>query len=356
MTYYLARLVTTKTVAWLAALLFSLETEHIIISSLIRTEPLFMVLWLGAFILFFNYFRTSSRNVLYAALTGLLLGLATLTRPFTQLVPFIFVLFALLPFTRPQSFTFPLRKIALHMSMMVGVFILVLAPWIIRNGILFGSYRLSPIFAYITYKNLALEIESDYLFAQGKSHSEIVTAIFKYYSDSFEKTKQYPNQQINDTKDFLLVLTSFKAESVISSQASALLWSHPWFTLHRIINRQISFFIDSAFAYNINANLKNVVDIPPQIIYPYVFWAGRVWWIMLYGCILFTVIFFPSKYVVQRKGFLTLFLLIILYTSLLSLYPNTRLRYPINPFIFIIAADAFIFLCGHYKNKRLLVT
>ena len=118
--------------ALLAALLFAFYGPEIIFTFRAWSEPLFALL-LCLFMLTLLYALDKPGWLLFT-LTGILLGLVTLTRPYMQFF-FIFIGFLLVWELRTRW-----RLIVGYFTVSFVSFVLVLTPWTIRNYFVFGAF------------------------------------------------------------------------------------------------------------------------------------------------------------------------------------------------------------------------
>lgn len=118
-----------------AGLLAAMCPYTIWTTALATTEPLFLALHTGFLLAFVAAEErpTAGRG----AIAGAVLGLATLTRAVPLLLP---VVLAPLWFVRAPR---PRRRAAAGIAAFLGVFLAVLAPWIVRNTLLF--HRFIPV-------------------------------------------------------------------------------------------------------------------------------------------------------------------------------------------------------------------
>lgn len=127
--FLIAREVFGKRVAILSALAFALYPPLVHLGTYITADNLFIALNL-AFILFLvKFFRAPSLR--YAIISGLLLGLASLTKPATIMVP-VLLLIAFPLYARYALRSFNLRQVA-RLGALLLVFLLTILPWSIRN-------------------------------------------------------------------------------------------------------------------------------------------------------------------------------------------------------------------------------
>lgn len=139
--YKLARRILPEGAAFWSALLFAIEPTTRFWSAQFATEPIFSVFWFGALLAFFALLQ--NRRSIAAIVTGLLLGLAVLTRPIVLYYPAVFVFVLLVVFRREFG------RVLKFTALFVVAFLLVLSPWVARNTLAFGipavSYKASGI-------------------------------------------------------------------------------------------------------------------------------------------------------------------------------------------------------------------
>jgi 4-amino-4-deoxy-L-arabinose transferase-like glycosyltransferase len=127
-------------VALLGCLMYAIDPYLILFASRLWSESffiLFLILGALSFSKFLNMF-SKERNILYLVGCGMFIGIATLTKPIAFYLSGIFVVILLSSKTLVK-YSYRLLSIAIFLLS----FTLVLAPWIIRNTITFGSPRLS---------------------------------------------------------------------------------------------------------------------------------------------------------------------------------------------------------------------
>jgi 4-amino-4-deoxy-L-arabinose transferase-like glycosyltransferase len=133
--YLISRRIWGQRIALLAAALTAIFPPLVLLSRELLSEPLFIALELGMVLCILEFRRL--RELRWAALAGLLFGLATLTRnPGPALaIPLIVGLWVLRPRLNRRAMAAP--AIALLCA------VLTIAPWTVRNAVEFG--RLIPV-------------------------------------------------------------------------------------------------------------------------------------------------------------------------------------------------------------------
>lgn len=133
--YLIARRIWGQRIALLAAALAAVFPPLVLLSRELLSEPLFIALELGMVLCILEFRRL--RELRWAALAGLLFGLATLTRnPGPALaIPLIVGLWVLRPRLSRQAVAAP--------SLALLCAVVAIAPWTVRNFVEFG--RLIPV-------------------------------------------------------------------------------------------------------------------------------------------------------------------------------------------------------------------
>lgn len=116
---------------FLAAMTFAIYPFAIYLAISIASEPLVTCL-LAAFVLLTIY-AVKSQRLSYFAASGMVLGLATLTRGATQFVPFLFGLM-LLPYMRFG------KRFLMSFMIFFASCVLAISPWTIRNYIILDDF------------------------------------------------------------------------------------------------------------------------------------------------------------------------------------------------------------------------
>ncbi len=136
-------------------IVYALEPLGAYLTGVIMSETFFTTIFLGAVYLLFNFVRDKKTSLLLTV--AILLGLATLIKPTTLYLPLF-----LLPFlwlVHGRQFT---KRLFTQAALFVGIFVLVLSPWLYRNEIVFGNPSLvvQPVvnlYAFLTPSTIALE-------------------------------------------------------------------------------------------------------------------------------------------------------------------------------------------------------
>ncbi|MDD5590179.1 MAG: glycosyltransferase family 39 protein, partial [Candidatus Portnoybacteria bacterium] len=149
--YKIARLFFSERISFAAALLISLEPFWAWQNMLLASENLFLPLLLAGFYYFFKFAKFGGRReIIFSAF---FLGLASLTRLnsllfapiFSVLLFIIFLLKNYLKFDFLPKLSF--KRLLADLIIFNLAFVLVLAPWMVRNKIVYGRLALSNLTA-----------------------------------------------------------------------------------------------------------------------------------------------------------------------------------------------------------------
>lgn len=138
--------------AWLALAAYTFHAPLFVFAPTLLTEPLFVSLVVVALWLI----PKSPTNGWQDLPAALVLGLATLVRPTTQLLPLALLLAAGVSFFLPAFRPSARRCIGVAFGMM-----LVIGPYVVRNGLLFGTWGIANGFGAVLYLGSDLRTSGD---------------------------------------------------------------------------------------------------------------------------------------------------------------------------------------------------
>ena len=140
--YLIARELFNEKIAWLSGLLVALEPWATFLTGTIMSEQLFMPLFLLSVYLFIRYLKQNSHVFLY--FSAGLLGICALTRPNAL---YLWPVFAIFVFFKKNGFLKSLRIAGLASL----IFLLVIAPWLIRNKIVLDTWQITSVQGFSLY-------------------------------------------------------------------------------------------------------------------------------------------------------------------------------------------------------------
>src|SRR3989344_955027 len=144
--YKIASLAMPSLPSIVAGLLFAAEPVGVYLAGAVFTETLFALCFLAGIYYFLKgaiSMVPPERNVFWG---GIFLGVSALTRPEVQFLPIVFVL-AYLWMRRGER----MRSVVCTAVIFLTGFLLVLAPWLVRNKLTYGSWQTSSIGIHKVY-------------------------------------------------------------------------------------------------------------------------------------------------------------------------------------------------------------
>ena len=134
--YLIAKTIFSEKIAFISAILFTVEPWALYQSGFLSAEQIFMPIFLLSVYLFICYLKSSNRHYIYYS--TFLLGVAVLTRPVAL---FFVAIFLFLAFISELKISF---YQSIKMSALIFlIFIAVLSPWFIRNKLVLNSWQFS---------------------------------------------------------------------------------------------------------------------------------------------------------------------------------------------------------------------
>jgi len=140
LTYRLGARILPRTAALIGALLIAIDLGAVTNVSYILTETFFTFLLIASILAWVNAIQQDKTS--WLILSAALLGLSTLCRPIALYFPVL--LAAGLLFVERRAWLGLLRRMAIF----IGVFVLVLLPWVVRNELLIGLPTVTSISNY----------------------------------------------------------------------------------------------------------------------------------------------------------------------------------------------------------------
>jgi 4-amino-4-deoxy-L-arabinose transferase-like glycosyltransferase len=179
--------------AFFAGVIYSIHPHQLLYTTQILSEILFTFLLFTSIIFLLFFLNNERKSVL--ALSGVSLGMATLTRPisFYFFIPVLFILFL---FLKKRA-----KKIFVYGPLFLLSFFLILTPWYIRNYLTFKSVFLSTIgnwnigyynagFVVASKENINLQDAQVKIESEIKERYDISDEVYAYASDDPEICKK----------------------------------------------------------------------------------------------------------------------------------------------------------------------
>lgn len=333
------------------AVLLSFEPLTVHLSSTLQTETFFTALFLGGLTLFLDYWNEQrARILIYAAI---LLALATLARPTIQFLPLLLV--AAISFLAKGRVTLAVS----HSLIIATVFILILAPWSVRNFLRFKNPALTVQYASVPYgflipSAIALEERIGFREAQQKFNDGI-GAIKDIEDITLENAPYYKKRTVELLKEHpvgliksigVTTFTFFTHDGYLDVLARlhldpTLRLERPAFTL---------LFESPKEALSLIASLAKS---PALLII-----LGRIFWIFVSLCFIIGAIRLLKNSEHRAKSIFVLLLVayFVFTTVAVGLAVNARFRMPVNAIILTLAMYGAFGLLPSHRTFPSLIT
>ncbi len=371
--YKIANIFFSKRISFWAAFLVSIEPLFAWHFFMLSSENLFIPLFLAGFYFFFQYIHNANRKkLIYSAI---IFGIATLVRTTSMFLPFFLAILVLLIFfiNKRKQYIFSLAdynifnlktsEILKQIAVFLTVFILVLAPWVARNKMIYGFYTVSnvimtnPIIAniplHVAYVNnisfkdavkrvhtAAINDIGNNVWDQGDcklySRDELITQ-FTYFK---EKTKEYVFANFFSYMKFHTIKSiAFYFQSGYETMTSY--YSFDYFQKPDVSSAILKGNFNELFLFIKQFNYKIAI---------YLF--GIAFWGLLFFSVLFSLLYSAIK---RKKEFIFFYFsaAVIFYIAMLT-SPFSGARYKMPLLLFFFASFLYMINIG-YKiiNRRI---
>lgn len=326
------QLTASERVATTVALLSACEPFTILLSVTILSETFFTMLFLAGITLFLDYSENLQGRTL--AFATAFLALAALARPTIQFLPLLLIIAIL--FLAKGRKALALR----HASIVVGVFLIFIAPWSIRNVLQFGNPALSVQYASVPYGYLipsviALEKNIGFMeaikeFYEGEGNidgiEEITLANASYYKErTGEILKTHPVGLLKSVG--VTFFTFFTHDGYLD-------------VLRRLEIAPSIRFSRPAFMMMVTSPRETFSRLRPLLTGPLLLvLLGKILWVLISVCFFLGVVTYLKDPEKRARGIFVL--LVVLYFALttiaVGLSVNARFRFPVNAFMLTFA-------------------
>ena len=317
--------------------MLALAPGQILHSSIFFTETVFIALFVPFLIFFLNFLKNPSFK--FAILSGVFLGLSTLTKQTVQYLPILVILFALWQFRKERR-----KEVFMKLGCFLLVFFITISPWIYRN--------------YKTFHMMSL--------GSGASFNVFYTLL-----PSVRAMENHTSFQEEQRK--LIVVPNDPMHIASAKLATKEILHHPISLFKLCSVSAFTFFThDGIVTFMQSAGIT--VNIPPgkpaivmlagdPILFAKTAWGyahsniifalfARLFWIAL------TLFFFFGIYILFRRRLFTVpiaFVIILVFyfmttTMINGLAVNARFRMPVEPIIFTVACIGFVSFYAWIKN------
>lgn len=347
--YCLGKKIFSRIAGLAAAIFFIFEPNMAYWSNELLSETLFVFLLTLGLFLFAKFI--SGRKISVLISSAVILGLAILTRPIAILAPFILAAFLYVFLRKIFSFRKILILIIIY-SLTCGI---VLAPWLIRNKIVFNTFSLSNqgaiaicdlnTNAYLAFKELKI----------GKEGAAKLRQIIEIDSKDVSQDKLFVDDQNKFCKRIFRILQTDPIGYFTVYMKSFV----PFFfgdgylmMLHKFAPAHFKIPATSLWAQIPGGKAVGWAEFLKgyNLIEFVIFLFGKIIWISIAFFALMSVIFGWKDYL-KRKYMLLFYFLIIYFVTASGFGAYSRFRQPINPILIILAFYGFFEFVRYVKDK-----
>ncbi len=338
--YKIAEMYMPRVPSIIAGLLFAAEPVGAYLAGAVFTETLFMSFFISGIYYFLKSLHVdASRSRWGIFFGGLFLGASALTRPEVQFLAVVFVLFCFWV-RRGESKRNTMRALAVFL---IGFF-LVLAPWLVRNKITYGSWQTSSIGIHKVY---LFDLLYFYSHEENVSFKEARAAL----RDRVVAISPYGNDDPTFANAPYLqkVAIDYIRERPISFAVFYTVKTLPFFFGDGLRYLSSKFALADAPIINISGHilegefgvlwraLHTEEALPVMLLLV----GGFCWFVITVGMVLGIWFACRQKDPRVRGSLLLLAALILIFAFMSGPVSNPRLRFKAEPLMFILAAFGF---------------
>lgn len=357
LTYLIARMFFSERISLIAALMMAIEPFFAWHNFLLMSDNLFTPLFLAGFYFWFRFIKNGTCSSI--AVSALIFGLATLTRPnsllLTLFLSFLLVLIFVLRnklkiknYLKINSF----KHLFYCLLVFNGLFFLTLAPWTVRNKIVYDRLTIANIMStnffyynlppFISWKEKISYQEAYNIYAQ-KADKDLG----KHVGNSGFNCALFTNEELNKQLDYYkseankIMLGNFSSYLTLHLIRTAPFFLQPgYFEMYSAYTGEFSKpdLTAALMSGNLTAIKEFLKNINVKLI---VYLAGVLLWAIIS---LLSFIAFIISYKDKEKFLFAFFAVaVIIYNALLiSPFVIARYRMPLYPFFFILTAYFFL--------------
>lgn len=358
LTYLIARMFFSERISLVAALMMAIEPFWAWHNFLLMSDNLFVPLFLSGFYFWFRFIKSGKYFSL--AVSALIFGLATLTRPnsllLTLFLSFLLVLVFVLRnklkiknYLRINSF----KHLFYCLLVFNGLFFLILTPWVVRNKIVYDRLTIANIMStnffyynlppFISWKEKISYQEAYDIYAKQADKD-----LGKHIGNSGFNCTLFTNEELNKQLDYYkheankVMLGNLPSYAVLHLMRTLPFFLQPgYFEMFSAYNGEFTKpDLSAALMDGDIIEIKNFLKTMNAKIITYL--IGVILWAVLSFAAFASLLYFYFK---DRDKFLfALFAVaVIIYNALLiSPFVIARYRMPLYPFFFILAAYFFM--------------
>lgn len=297
--YFLGKNIYTKKIGIFSGIIYAFSPFAIGECLQISSEVLFTLILLA--LITYLTFNWKTLNIIKLTVSGFLLTLATLTRP-TSIYLFLFLAIAIFIVSRNK------KQALINGLILTLSFSIFYSPWIIRNHIVFKKIIISSTVA----GEVLLGAHNPDVFNNSRRSGTFYcgsnTKYFPATMNEYNRHKAMQKQAINNIKKY-------------------------WYKMPLHELNKLKYF------WNFFPNIAFEVD-----------WKKGILGFIFFG--IFLPFFIWGLKDIKRKDLIFIWVT-ILYFNLIALiiYGSIRMRFPINPYIYIISSNYMLLFISKYFSK-----
>jgi len=350
-----------KKISWLAGILTATGPHLIYYGNVYVTESLFAFLLLFGIFFFIKFLKEISLK--YALLSGFFLGIDTLVKVSTQFLPLAFLPFFVFLIYRSSKTV--RKKLIIYCLFFLFIFAVVLTPLAIRNYIRFGTFSLNSQSAYLLYRYEGTSVVS---VRDNISYGE-AEQIARRELRSGAGLENIPENKLEDLKYAPIIYK--KTVDLMKSNIGAVIkvelvnifsfWTHNNYayllSIYKIVSPP---FLANPPSYLLARGewLKAFSETVKVIFNPYylIAFLSRIFWILIALLSIFGFIYsLLNRNLDYHKRVLILLLAFTIFYYNLTVAPlgfgmEARLRYHVEPFMFLLSSFGFVTLYNLIRN------
>lgn len=272
------------------------------------TQSLFLFLLILAVWSWVSFLKNG--RISYLILVSVLLPVLALTRPIAQYLVIIFILSLAVSMYFRQINIGGFSRFLQLSFIMVGILIVGLLPWLVRNYTTFGLFRLSSITAYQMY---FYDVPDAYALAKGISHKEAGDLLIKEI-DNYSGVSNFGEYM------------KFTYSDLLMSRSYHYLSEFPFYFAVSRLKNMVKFFLRDGIRYWYNdfnresrseINVGKMVTLQEKNLFPYLVVVERLGLAILFAGMIISILYF-FKENMPTKSFLVFFFLMLGYFSFFS--------------------------------------
>lgn len=227
---------------------------------------------------------------------------------------------------------------------MLGIFLAVSLPWLVRNYKTFGVFELSSIVPYQLY---FYELPDTYAMAKGISYHEAGDFLKKEIDD-------YSNNY-----DFGRYM-EFSSRDVLLERSRHYLSQYPLHAVASRVKNSVKFFLRDGIRYWYNdfnrskradIDIYKIMTLKEKNLFPYLVVAERLFLAILSAGMLVSAFYIFKRDAAARLLSMFLFLLLIYFSVLTGIMASAGFRFPVEPF-FVLMGLSGIYKLFFLKNDK----